>query len=761
MTVVKNIGDFLRLLSKVKETKPGEWIARCPAHDDKQPSLSVKLVRDRILLHCHAGCDYESILRALTLEKADLFLGDKSNKKTEIVSSYYYTDAKGVLLFQVCRKKPKGFFQRRADGQGGWINNLKGVSRVLYHLPELVGADPQTPVFVVEGEKDADRLHNEGLLATTNAGGAGKWRADYDQTLKGHPVIIIPDNDKPGQDHAEKVARALKAVARSVKVLQLNDLPKGGDVSDWLDQGHTAKELQPLIEQLPKWIPTPIEQGPQEEKEERLPVSEYLIRIAEDGCYEFFTDTAKDNFVQMPVRHHREVWALADRRFTRWVSNQYHKQHEKAPHTQAISDARLILETKCQQGATYKLYNRVGSRDGFLWYDLCNDSWEAVKVSGDGWEITDRQSPLFYRYKHQLPQVTPQHGGNVGNILRFLNLSHNKDLELLLQVYLVSCFVPDIPHPILVSAGPQGAAKSSLFRILRTVFDPSMTPLLSFSYDQKELVQLLQHNWAAYFDNLTRFPDWVSDSLCRASTGEGVSKRRLYTDDEDVIYAYKRIVGINAISNPARRPDFLDRSIIVNLQRIRDKDRQSEKILREELTRELPGILGGCFDALVHAMKMYPKMDLPELPRMADFAQWGAVIADTWGKKGEFWKAYQTNIAELNTLALESQPFAQAIIALMGKENRLPFEWKGTSKELLEELVPIARTEGIDIESKAWPGNAIWAKRRLEEARANLEQVGIAVHFKTNKGIKYIVLSRGVTKTSKNGPTKVREERLL
>src|SRR5690606_471494 len=140
--------------------------------------------------------------------------------------------------------------QRVPDGRGGWIWRLGDVRRVLYRLPDVVRAVREgRTVYVVEGEKDADRLASMGLCATTAPGGAGKWRDEYTEPLRGARVVVLPDNDEPGRAHAEMVARALRAVSADVRVVHLPDLPEKGDVSDWLDAGGTAEELDTLARQ--------------------------------------------------------------------------------------------------------------------------------------------------------------------------------------------------------------------------------------------------------------------------------------------------------------------------------------------------------------------------------------------------------------------------------------------------------------------------------------------------------------------------------
>lgn len=163
-----------------------------------------------------------------------------------IAAEYDYTDERGEVLYQVCRKNPKGFFQRRPDGKGGWENNLNGVRRVLYRLPELLESDPSATVFVCEGEKDVDALRSLGLVATTNPGGAEKWRNEYSNHLRRRHVVILPDNDESGRKYSEQVSKSLDGIVASVKVLRLPGLPEKGDVSDWLNADGNAVRLREL-----------------------------------------------------------------------------------------------------------------------------------------------------------------------------------------------------------------------------------------------------------------------------------------------------------------------------------------------------------------------------------------------------------------------------------------------------------------------------------------------------------------------------------
>ncbi len=265
--MVMGAQTVLERLQGVQATGEGTWQALCPAHADRNPSLSVAEREGKLLLHCHAGCSFDAVLSALGLTPGDLHDGN-GHDKPRILAEYDYKDADGEMLYQVVRLEPKAFRQRRPDGRGGWIWKLGDTRRVLYRLPELL-AQADKPVYVVEGEKDADRLAALGLLATCSPGGAGKWRPEYAESLRGRIVRIIPDRDEPGQAHAQDVASSLQGVAASVKVLALPGLGDKGDASVWLDAGHTVAELEALAADAPPWEPDAV---PSVEQPARAPV---------------------------------------------------------------------------------------------------------------------------------------------------------------------------------------------------------------------------------------------------------------------------------------------------------------------------------------------------------------------------------------------------------------------------------------------------------------------------------------------------------
>lgn len=219
--------------------------SRCPAHDDHNPSLSVTRGTDRVLIKCQAGCDTDDVLAALNLNRADLY--DEplaAPERATVIAAYDYVDEHGAQLFQVCRLQPKTFRQRRMNGSGKWSWKLGDTRRVLYRLPAvLAAASAGQTIYIVEGEKDVHAVEAAGAVATTNPGGAGKWRPEYAQMLKGAKVIVVADRDEPGRKHAEQILTSLHEAKIDTR---LAEPTAGKDIADHLAAGRTLDDLRPV-----------------------------------------------------------------------------------------------------------------------------------------------------------------------------------------------------------------------------------------------------------------------------------------------------------------------------------------------------------------------------------------------------------------------------------------------------------------------------------------------------------------------------------
>lgn len=428
------------------------------------------------------------------------------------------------------------------------------------------------------------------------------------------------------------------------------------------------------------------------------------------------------------VQNHFEIWPVRSKRFKGLLYRKGKFLHKnKIPASETITNAQKYLEALSFDSEENKLNNRVCSANGAFWYDLSNKEWQAVKITGDSWEIVDNPPALFRREQHQKTQIYPSSHGinNIWKFFDFVNVPENK--KLLLLVYMVSCFIPDIPHPVIIIYGEPGSGKSILMEFLRDIIDPSQVPKLKIPKGDKDIVQNFDHHYAPFFDNLDTIQPWLSDMICRAVTGEGSEHRALYTDSDSVIRNYRRCIGLTGINVAARKGDLLDRSILIGLDQMSQENRKEETQLRSNYNENLPEILGGIFTVMTKAMDLYPSVKLENLPRMADFAKWGYAIAEAIGGYGdEFITAYAKDEEDRIMEALDANPLSTAIISLMDDLT----EWKGTPTELLITLENVAEEEKINIKSKNWPKSPTWATRRLNEIKSGLNTLGIKIEKK-------------------------------
>ena len=736
-------------------------VGLCPFHEEKTPSFKIAVGGDPQHVgswYCHGACkaggsivDFylrregaSRLSRGLVVElggKLGLEVGERGGGEPEAV--YDYRDAAGEVVFQVCRFPGKDFRQRRPDGKGGWIWNVKGVERVLYGLPLLL-AHPDALVVVCEGEKDADTINAPGadpwraedVVGTTCSGGAGKWRPEHTAPLAGRDVAILPDNDEAGRGHGEKVAAAIAGRARTVRVVSLPGLPDGGDVSDYLSAGHAFGDLLSLIAEAPAWKPSGASAVESRDGGRgKRSQADRLVELVEVSAVELFHDQVGEPYARGELGNHREVWRLGSkaRRCQRWLANAMWEAEGKAPGPQAITSALNVLEAKAGRGPMIALRNRVATHEGALYYDLGDEKWRAVRVTAEGWAVVDDPPPLFRRYSHQQAQVEPDPSGDLTDLLGFINVREPGD-QLLVLVYLVSCLVPEFPHPIAVFYGPQGSAKTTLFRVLRMVVDPSVLEVMSFPHEKAELAQMLAHHWCGFFDNVSFLPQWLSDMLCRASTGEGFSKRGLYTDEDDVIFTVKHCVGLTGINAAPRHSDLLDRCLFFGLSSIAEEERRTEKEFWTEFEARRPGLVGGAFNVLAKAMALLPSIVLPGKPRMADFAEWGCALAQALGTSQDaFLAAYARDQDRRHEEAVRASPVGDMVVAMMEGRG----VWEGTASELLERLSELAEGQRISIREKEWPKLPHVLTRRLNEIAPNLEAIGIRVAI--SKGVRRVV----------------------
>ena len=619
------LNEFLAHFSGVKEAGrgSGKYMALCPAHEDHNPSLSIGLSKDgrRILLHCFADCTENDIIKEAGLTMDDLIIdqANSSNKMETYKQTYEYVDAMGTLLYRRIRTDyadgSKSFYFEQPNG----VKTVKGVQRVPYNLPNVLKA--QT-VFFVEGEKCADAVNAAGRTATTlDSGSNSRWLSEYNSYFDGKTVIVIPDNDEPGEKYARRIASNIPGA----KIVHLPGLAEKEDIYDWLQTGHTMDEVDAL--------PGISMDVPDRPKVSGATQAEKLLELVETRGTTLFRNQTNDPFVSFTRDGHRETLPIGSSDFRNWLHKCHYDETGKPAKKDTISQVIEVLTAKARfsRDDTIPLFTRVAEKNGVLWYDLTNPERQAIKITADGWGIEDDPPVLFIRFRHQKPQVLPRKGGDIEKIFDYVNLGPYHTLFL---CWLVAAFIPNMPHPALIFYGEKGAAKTTTCSLLKQVIDPSALETLALP-NARSLLLSLQSHWFLNFDNISNISEETSDTLCRAITGGGIQLRKLFTDSEDVIYTFQRCISLNGINNVVNRADLLDRSILLELRRISEDKRREIREIQSNFLVDLPSILGGIFDTLSRAMAIYPTVKLDKLPRMADFARWDMPSEKPWAQEGK------------------------------------------------------------------------------------------------------------------------------
>jgi hypothetical protein len=404
----------------------------------------------------------------------------------------------------------------------------------------------------------------------------------------------------------------------------------------------------------------------------------------------------------------------------KFLSYLMYQEAGRTPNSEALSQAIATLEgIAIFDREERHLENRVANHKGKFLYDLGNGL--VIRVTKHGWEIIPAP-PKFRRYSHQAVQVKPIAGGDVSKLFDFINVA--KPHRLLVLVTLISYFVPNIPHPTFHPWGSQGSGKTSLFKAFKKLVDPSIVETLMCSSDRARVIHSLVTHYMPLFDNLSRLDGETSDILCQACTGGGIEQRQLYTDSDSVIFQILRCVGINGINLSIAKPDLLDRTLLLHLERIPPEMRREDTVLWAEFETVRPHILGGIFDVLSEAMAIYPSVKLDKLPRLADYARWGYAIAEAikpeLGK--QFLADYERNVQQQVDEAIQSNTLAVTLLGHMDKCK----EWKTTVADAYFVLRLKADPDRFD---KSFPAAPRDLRRHLERLRTTLEEKGITYNI--------------------------------
>lgn len=398
------------------------------------------------------------------------------------------------------------------------------------------------------------------------------------------------------------------------------------------------------------------------------------------------------------------------------LARRYYELNDAVAGSQALTDACTVLEGKAAQAEPRRLNLRVAESDGIVYIDCGTPDGRAIRIAGGNWEIVDTAPVMFRRTRLMASMAVPVRGHGLEELWRFALISE-LDRPVVLAVLIHALIQPDTPHPILGLLAEHGRTKSSTTRILVDLVDPSPVPVRQVPRDQESWSTAASASWVVALDNLSDIPVWLSDSLCRAVTGDGSIKRALYSDDDVSVIQFRRCVFANGIDVGALRGDLADRMALADLDPMGPGVRRAEEELAAQWSEARGRVLGALLDLAARVHERLPGTIVENLPRMADFARILATVDAELGSSGL--SRYRERSGRMAADSLTADEF---IGRLMARRYECT---NATAGRMLAELTP----EGKDWRKpKDWPRNARAVTTLLRRHAPALRRLGWTVY---------------------------------
>ena len=413
--------------------------------------------------------------------------------------------------------------------------------------------------------------------------------------------------------------------------------------------------------------------------EEKPKQDEIIIGIATKHC-DFFHDSQGEAFAKIPVSNHTEIWNINSIGFKDWIAHQLWSQYRDGLSKTSCESALITLRgIAIYECLSEEVYLRVAQLGGKIYVDMCNDDWQVLRVTKSGWSLINKSPVAFVRAKNMRALKIPSQNGDINPLKKHINVK-GKDFVLVVGWLLMSLQAGTGAYPMLVLRGSAGCGKTTTSRMLRELVDPNVATLLS-KPKTEDLRVIGANNHVLAFDNLSGISANQSDALCKISTGDNQTVRKLYTTNEEFTISLKKPILLNGIDEIAKRSDMASRSIKIELSKLQKSN--SETFVWNAFVRDIPSILGGLLDGLSAALNGYEDARITELLRMGDFCKWATAAGSAYGwTADEFMLVYKENIEQSYLDSVESSEFASALISMFDACSK----FKGTPLELLAQL---------------------------------------------------------------------------
>ena len=435
--------------------------------------------------------------------------------------------------------------------------------------------------------------------------------------------------------------------------------------------------------------------------------------------------TADDTgYADVTANGHRETWPLRSAGFHHWLTQAFFASTEGAPTQEALQAALNLTEAQARFAAPQRtVHVRVAGVEERLYVDLADSEWRAIEIDASGWRVIKTPPVRFRRAAGMQPLPVPARGGHIDSLRPYFNVSTDADFVVAVA-WMLAVLRDQGPYPLLALSGEQGSAKSTVSAMLRALLDPNAAPLRGLPREERDLFIEATHSHVLTFDNVSGMPPWLSDACCRLATGGGFARRRLYTDQDEVLFDAVRPILLNGIEHVVTRPDLADRTLVLTLDPIPEDRRRPAQDLWNDFRRDAPVLLGVLLDGLVEGLRQFPTIRLDRHPRMADFARWVTACESAFWPAGTFLKAYGRNRRDTVDEMIETDGVAATLRAWVMTQQTT---WTGTATDLLTTLTAQA-SPGV-LKSGRWPSTAHAFSSRLRRAATFLRSVGVHVEF--------------------------------
>jgi len=488
------------------------------------------------------------------------------------------------------------------------------------------------------------------------------------------------------------------------------------------------------------------------EIEDKPKQDEILIGIATKHC-DFFHDSQGEAFAKISVNNYTEIWNINSQGFRDWIARQLWLKYRNGLSRNSLESALITLRgIAIYDCPTEEVYLRVAQMKGQIYIDMCNDDWQVLQVTDSGWSVLNQSPVAFVRSKNMRPLKIPSDKGDTNLLRKHINVN-DKDFVLVVGWLLMSLQAGTGAYPMLVLRGSAGCGKTTTCRMLRELTDPNVANLLS-SPKTEDLRVVGANNHVLAFDNLSGVGAKQSDALCKISTGDNQTVRKLYTTNEEFTISLKKPILLNGIDEIAKRSDMASRSIKIELSKLQKS--KSETAIWNAFMNDVPSILGGLLDGLSVALNQYERCHVAELLRMGDFCRWVSAAGLTYGwKEGQFMVAYKANVEQSFIDSIESSEFASTLVLFMETST----EFKGTPIELLAQL-DLLSVEGSITRVKTAKG----VTEQLSRYESALNKLGVHIEKyrdRTNKTVLRITKDESTFNRVVNTNTQSNEDWLM